>query len=155
MEPKLSMANGVAYMEDGDVIIQDRDGNETNLTTLLEDFEGCQVSLHLGHHPPSPPQPDRWGQGSCLWEPAECPAGHHKEPQELLSFTQSGKLRRDGKRWFIQGIEVPLVYLEGHHSQLVAIQSQGSRKGTAKKVEELTQRATALRDLLVKLRSDS
>lgn len=54
---------------------------------------GKRVRLVAHHVPSDPPDPLRWGAGSCLWESEGwCSFGHHEEPTRMWALLRQGWL---------------------------------------------------------------
>jgi hypothetical protein len=89
--------------------------------------QSVQISLH--YYPPNGPSGidlQKWGGGSCMWEPyGWCIAGHHENPHFLLNVSDKGLLtKKDGeyqlKLFNGTTISLPFSKLVGHHSRIVA-----------------------------------
>jgi hypothetical protein len=137
------------------------------VSDLLAPFEGKRVRV-AAHHLPSALDPARWGGGSCGWAASGwCPAGHHLRPTWLYNVTAEGVLVRDvADQWVVEvpsGQRVVLdlaTNLMGHTGRVAAAlvstveEMRDALGGVAGVVEGLGVRATDLRELLARLKSD-
>lgn len=113
----VEVLEGVFYVAAGNMFVP---GREEPLHEILDPFvdEGVLVVVH--HHPPNGLDLERWGAGSCMWEPTgHCPYGHHDEPHKLFAVEMRGTLRREGSDWFVGTERLDLTPLEGHLSRMV------------------------------------
>jgi len=97
---------------------------------VLLPLENKEVDLFLCHKPPNPPQLDRWGGGSCFWQPSgKCPAGHHNLSSVLLRVKERGILVDVRGEWHIRNerglICLPFKMLEGHSGIFTACSRVG------------------------------
>jgi len=90
----------------------------------LRPLVGERIRFAMHHLPPNLTHLDisRWGGGSCLWQPAPCPAGHHQDPGWLLNVTEEGTL---DDQWDIHRLDgtvfrLPLELMVGHYGRLAA-----------------------------------
>ena len=120
----------------------------------LESDLGVPVHVVIHHVPKTPLDKSRWGGGCCHWQPAECPAGHHKDPGHLLHFDASGILQAtsfyengDPKRFALlqpdgQTVDLPLQGLLGHDARIILVvkgvgtEDQGDLINSAQKLQE-------------------
>lgn len=109
---------GLFFSENGSFLCQGDEGSLTVCDSLLP-LSGKEADLFLCHKPPSPVQPDRWGGGSCYWEPSgKCPAGHHNISSLILRVKEKGVLFEKNKQWVVRTergvVELPFGMMEGH-----------------------------------------
>jgi hypothetical protein len=154
------LLEGLFYISEGKLVTEDGD----DLYEQLVPFVGQDIQLAMHFLPPNPPDMTRWGGGCCMWQPAECPAGHHDHPDRLLNIALRGVLGRDVDRWFIDTFEgnqvdLPFALLDGHHGRVAAatvIDMQAMQESlaniTPEALETLGVRANNLRDLVSRLR---
>lgn len=159
------LIEGLFYLSpDTNKIMSDRgDSVEEHLGPLID--QDVQLAIHF--LPPTPPEPDRWGGGCCMWQPAACPAGHHEHPDRILNVSVRGVLGYDPtiNRWWVDTFEgnqvtLPFALLDGHHGRVAAatvfdvqaMQEALAEKITPESLEALGVRANNLRDLMERLR---
>jgi hypothetical protein len=156
------LVEGLFYIQDGKITTDRGD----LLYEHLEPLVGHDIQLAVHFLPPSPPDPTKWGGGCCMWQPAECPAGHHEHPDRILNIALRGVLGRDpGSRWFLdtfdgKQVDLPFALLDGHHGRVAAatvfdvqaMQESLAEKITPESLEALGVRANNLRDLMERLR---
>jgi hypothetical protein len=101
------------------------DHGKQSLVETLKPQIDQRVTIALHHFPPvMPPDPEKWGGGSCLLQPMEwCQFGHHEHPHRFFSLSLEGILRQDGTRWFIEKfdgteVDLPFAFLVGHYSRV-------------------------------------
>lgn len=155
------LVEGLFYIQDGKISTDRGDF----LYEHLEPMVGQDIQLALHFLPPTPPDPDRWGGGCCMWQPAECPAGHHEHPDRILNIALRGVLRHEGDQWSLDTFDgkqvvLPFALLDGHHGRVAAatvfdvqaMQESLAEKFTPESLETLGVRASNLRDLMERLR---
>lgn len=108
---------------DGDLSVRTETGEVLSVSDRLRPFVGESVQLALHHLPSSGLDTEAWGWGSCLWKPAECPAGHHLDPKHLFNFTAQGVLR--DAPWKLHQFDGSVLDLDfaampGHHGRFAA-----------------------------------
>jgi len=160
------LLEGVFYRgETGELAVQPSHGGIPALVwPELKRLVDLPVQLSVHHLPPHPPNPKLWGGGCCMWEPSgHCPFGHHKDPTRLLNLVVKGILEfQDPENaWAVTPPEgnpyqLPLWALEGHRARIVGatvvdLERMKEALSGSLNVEELTQRATGLRDLMASL----
>lgn len=147
---RVLLFEGVFYERSGSIWVETEDGHES-ITESLKDFHGQTTRIFM-HHIGDPLLSDRWGLGSCLWQPSECPFGHHKNPYALFHFDETGRL--DYKTLSLHtsnGVKkVPLEYLCGHKSRLTSLSVPEEIPFDFSATEA---RAEGLRDILSKLKN--
>jgi len=116
---------GVFYEEEGHTFISDENEGTRHLTTELSELDGSFVRFLAHHKPPDPPELGSRGGGSCyIPNGTECPFGHHKNPDSLYVFDESGILRVSKGRVSVTREDTKVVclrteFLWGHRAQLV------------------------------------
>lgn len=156
------LVEGLFYIQDGKISTDRGDF----LYEHLEPMVGQDIQLAVHFMPPNPPDPDKWGGGCCMWQPADCPAGHREHPDRILNLALRGVLGRDGDRWFMdtfdgKQVDLPFALLDGHHGRVAAatvfdvqaMQEALAEKFTPESLEALGVRANNLRDLMERLRA--
>ena len=108
------------------IVVNNENGTESLVETLEPQIDK-HVSIALHHFPPvMPPDPDKWGGGSCLLQPMEwCPFGHHEHPHRFFTLSLEGFLRRAETRWFVEKFDgteadLPFSFLVGHYSRVAS-----------------------------------
>ena len=98
-----------------------------NLQAELQLLEGQRVRLAAHYLPPSPPDRNRPGAGSCLWPAGKCPAGHIANPLWLYTLSGEGTLLPKSRGvWALEGLDgqeqiLPLgLLLPGHQARVAA-----------------------------------
>lgn len=156
------LIEGLFYIQDGKIATDRGDF----LYEQLEPLVGQDIQLAVHFMPSMPPDPTKWGGGCCVWQPAECPAGHHEHPDRILNIALRGVLGYDvGYRWFMdtfdgQQIDIPFALLDGHQGRVAAatvfdiqaMEESLAAKVTPESLEALGVRANNLRDLMDRLR---
>lgn len=109
---------GLFFSRDGELCCQAEEGIIKVSDSLLP-LKDKEIDLFLCHKPPKPLQPDRWGGGSCYWQPSgKCPAGHHNLSSVLLRVKERGILVKIQDQWAIRAekgtVFLPFNMLEGH-----------------------------------------
>ena len=112
--PSPILLAGLFYRHRGDLVVEEQGA----VNDVLAPFVGQSVHLVL-HHAPQEKGSKRWGLGSCLWQPNNCPAGHHEFPERLLNFMAKGVLARNKRVWEVAGKPIPFGLVEGHFARLV------------------------------------
>lgn len=89
----------------------------------LEPFVGHNVHIAI-HFLPTTPDTNRWGGGCCMWQPHQCPAGHHVQSDRMLNVSASGVITVADGRWLVSQadgtkIEIPLLLLDGHYGRII------------------------------------
>lgn len=132
---------------------------------LLAPLVGQDIQLAIHFVPQLPIDPQKWGGGSCLWQPAECPAGHHEHPDRILNIAVRGVLEREDTTWWVRQLDgkrlqIPLELLDGHHGRLAAasVFDVGKMRDAITgfdpdQIESLGVQATELRDMLSNLQA--
>jgi len=150
------------FHRQGGTLVALSDGNTTVVHEMLDPCEGDRVKCVVQFVPPRPPMLKLWGAGSCLWQPAECPAGHHEHPGKMLNFSQSGTLRHEGERWWLEddeaSHELPLSLLDGHWGRLIVVSDLDPAglqvdAASAEVAETLTGDLQRVREVLRRLQS--
>lgn len=118
---------GLFFLKNEILWCQSEEGN-FSVPEILSPLKGKEVDIFLCHKPPTPMQPDRWGGGSCYWEPSgRCPAGHHNLSSVLLRVKERGKLSYVSGKWLIKAergkVELPIEKLDGHTGLFTACSS--------------------------------
>jgi hypothetical protein len=156
----LVVLNGVFYEEDGKLMVSDEELGTLSVDDELSPCEGLLVHFVAHHCPPEPPQPDRWGGGSCLLEPTgRCHCGHHERPKWLYEIKTAGLLFRYSEQWFVKGQtphDLHLGFLVGHYGQILCtafpdpdgLEAEIEEDVNSGSVEALQNRITRLRDML-------
>lgn len=156
------LVEGLFYIQDGKITTDRGDF----LYEHLEPMVGQDIQLAVHFMPPIPPDPTKWGGGCCMWQPTECPAGHHQHPDRILNIALRGVLGHDtGYRWFMdtfdgKQVDLPFALLDGHYGRVAAatvfdvqaMQEALAEKITPESLEALGVRANNLRDLMERLR---
>lgn len=142
--------------EEHDLLVQTTAGVQS-VYTALRPLVGQQVYVTVHHVPSDPVDGSRWGGGSCFWQPARCPFGHHERPASLFNLVIQGTLYPPGD-WHVgcaDGSTVYLhlaAYLPGHTARIAvatAMTAEQMRETAAGVgVESLGQRVADLRDLV-------
>jgi hypothetical protein len=161
---KAVLAEGV-FTRNGMAIHGPRD---TTVEAELRPLVGKRVRLAMHHLPPNLHNlnPDKWGGGSCLWQPSPCPAGHHERPDYLFNLSAEGVLwdREKYDGWCIERLDgtildLPFRKMAGHHGRLAAatlIDVEKMRDALTPEalagVEGLSVQADALREMLERMR---
>ena len=155
------LLEGLFYEQDGKLRTDRGDSVEDSLTP----FMGEDINIAIHHLPSFPIEPDKWGGGCCMWQPAECPAGHHEHPDRLLNVTLRGHLERGGVgKWYVDKLDgsrvyLPLALLDGHQARIAcatvfSVEAMQEALGTAvtpEHIEALGIQAQNLKDLMAKL----
>lgn len=155
--------SGVFYQNpDTDLLVADEDLGAVALRSQLEPMAGKLVSLVAHHCPPEPPNRQRWGGGSCLFQPTgQCPCGHQDRPDWLYQCAATGLLQYESDRWSVRKadggvVEIHTEWLVGHYSQILAtalpnvedLQESVRQEMENPTVEGLQSRIAQLRGLL-------
>lgn len=160
---------GVFYEENGRIMVADEYDGTRDVIEDLSPYFGQTFRLLAHHRPTEPVDNTRWGGGCCLYESSGfCPFGHHANPQHLYTFQAVGVLECGGDTIRVVGEETKtpeLAYLVGHRSQIVMINrpDMGDIDEKVKSfdpsglenasVDELIERASALRDFITEIQS--
>lgn len=160
------LVEGLFYIqshENGQQVLTTNHGDD--LFDVLDPLVGQDIQLAVHFLPPVPPNPTKWGGGCCMWQPADCPAGHREHPDRILNIALRGVLGRKDGRWFMdtfegKQVEIPFTLLDGHHGRVAAatvfdvqaMQEALAEKITPESLETLGVRANNLRDLMERLR---
>jgi len=155
------LVEGLFYTQEGDLVTERGDSLYQHIMPLV----GQDIQLAVHFMPPIPPDPGKWGGGCCMWQPAECPAGHHEHPDRILNISLRGVLVQEtGDRWFLDTFDgkrvgIPFVLLDGHYGRVAAatvpdVQAMQEALGSInwESVEAMGFRANNLRDLMERLR---
>lgn len=115
---------GIFFYE-GDILMCQGEEEKENVYFCLESLIDTKISFFMCHKPPIPVQHNKWGLGSCYWEPVgHCPAGHHNLPSILLRMIKTGILKKEGE-WYLdtgpEKVEIPLKMMEGHSGVLTGV----------------------------------
>lgn len=160
---QLKVLSGVFYDENDTLMVADDTLGAMSVRAALEPLLGRSVVLVAHHCPPDPPDPARWGGGSCLLEGAgHCHAGHHERPGWLYEGKHRGTLvyEATSNEWFTEHegkrLKIYLDFLVGHRSQIVvsALPSVEDLQGKIKAemenptIDGLQARIAEMRDLL-------
>lgn len=145
---------GLCYRKQGRFYLQEHK-RDCDLSGLLESLEGRELSYAF-HHYPTHPDEDRWGLGSCKWQPSRCPAGHHADPRSMLAVSGEGTLQSEGGAFQMHGCEgartrVPLRMMEGHECRVVLVtvfDPQAQPKGAPEDMSGLLERVQEARDMM-------
>jgi hypothetical protein len=108
---------------EGDLSVRTEAGEVLSVGDRLRLFVGESVQLAYHHLPSAGLDPEAWGWGSCLWKPAECPAGHHLDPKQLFNASAQGLLQEDPWRLHqFDGSTLTLDFsvMPGHYGRLAA-----------------------------------
>ena len=159
-ELRTMLLEGLFYRRDG-IITTDKG---VALFEQLEPLVGQDIHLAVHFLPSDPPNPERWGGGCCMWQPSQCPAGHHEHPDRLLNLAVRGVLGRDGDQWWIdqfdgKRVQIPFTLLDGHQGRVAAASvfdvqamQESLSNITPDMIENISIRSNNLRDLLDQLR---
>lgn len=141
---------GLFYDKEGSIWVQEKDSDHKPIDKFLSRFSNLNVRIFL-HHIPNPTPSNRWGVGSCFWQPADCPFGHHQNPQDLLHFDAVGVLDYVNRSLLTpNGVkQIPLGHLCGHRSRLILIGLPSTPLSDLSSVES---KAKTLKDVLSKLK---
>ena len=151
---------------DGFVVERD-DGVIKPILPEIEKFHKQSVFLSMHHLPPMTIQRDRWCGGCCLWQPVDCPFGHHRTPLQLLNYTGQGVMTMGGEgNLYIDFFDgrreiLPLRWMDGHIGRFVAatalsveaMRDAVNASPVAMDVLGLTNQVSDLRDVLVRIQT--
>lgn len=160
------LLEGIFYEEGGRLVARTETGAVTSVSDVLAPLQGARVQFAVHHLPPNPPNPQRWGGGSCLWEGtgAPCPAGHGEHPLFLFNIASDGVLGEESGTWFLDrfdGTRLPLQLhmLVGHHGRiasatLLSVEAMRDVLGAngVDGVADLGVRADDLREILTRIK---
>jgi len=145
------------FYKAGDKLMSGTSTQATDVYATLLPLVGEEVQLAIHHLPANPPDPNRWGLGSCHFTGA-CPAGHHVDPHKLLSVHGQGILRNVASRWWLDRFdgtqqEFPLHLLEGHDARVAGatvfdVEKMRESLGDVGDLDALGIKAEGLKDLL-------
>ena len=126
------------------------DAGRVCLRSALEDWIGSRVEVHLHHLPLDPVDPSLPGGGSCMWN-GFCPHGHRENPGWLFHQKASGILSGDPLQ--VGGEILRWDLMPGHRGRLFVLHLDFLKEPSRDKtVEDLTQEAAEMSDLLHRLR---
>lgn len=159
------LLEGIFYEEGAHLVVRTEVG-VVPVAAKLAPLLGARVQFAAHHLPPNPPDLQRWGGGSCLWEGtgSPCPAGHGTHPLFLFNVSSDGVLTEDGGAWFLDrfdGTRTPLHLraLIGHYGRIATatlLSVEAMRDVLASNgvegVEDLGVRADELREILTRIK---
>ncbi len=121
------IVTGILYLRDEVPSVQSS-GGIVSLSDFFRPFQDKTTVIKAHHWPEEPYDKDRWGAGCCLLESSGvCPAGHHKHPAYLFSWSFEGIFREKGiGDWWLEPKTgdpqpFPLGMLLGHRVRIVAM----------------------------------
>ena len=170
MDFQVVLIEGVFYEHGGDYLIRPGPIAPTrSIRGELGPLVGLQLRLALHHLPPdlSALDESKWGGGACLWQPAPCPAGHHKRPGYLLNVSAEGTLQEDGGTWRLDRsedppLELPFPLMVGHYGRLAAAtlvdmdkMRESTSAGDLGQIEALGSQLSSIKELLERMRQGS
>jgi len=157
-----TVLTGLFYERDGDLFVQDKQGPDASVSESLEPFLNQKIQIAAAHLPPTPVDPKKWGGGCCMWEPGECPAGHHHNPGYLVLMEAQGVITFEDGQWAVltdegKRVEVPVAMLLGHTAQVAVVtlfnSKDLSQEGSLEDIEEMGQELEEMMGTLHQLQS--
>jgi len=121
---KAILIEGLFYARDGNLCVEDDDGNHSTVDAILTPMLDKQVQLAVSHLPPHGIEADQPGAGCCRYPGGVgCPVEHDQFPTRLLSFHKEGVLRSDP--WRIDQFDgsssrIPFRGMPGHFGRLAS-----------------------------------
>lgn len=145
-----------------------QDRETVSVYSVLQTLAGQDVQFAMYHLPSNPVDLNRWGCGSCLWEPVGlCPAGHKEHPHMLYNLSGRGVLVYDlghstmtGGWWLDQfdgqRVVLPMALMLPGHMARVAVAtvlSVEQMRDTVLSHETAKEQVQDLKNLLSRLKS--
>jgi hypothetical protein len=163
MDLRSLLLEGLWYLQDGVLKVQNKDGEDIVVFDALEPLLNTEVLITMHHFPPNPPDMTKWGGGCCHWEnTGNCPAGHQDRPDKIFTLSCEGVLVKDAENWYCEKEQerspLPFHLLEGHDARLVMITSFKKSlfeiPTTPNAISEMETQIVNLRGMLAQLQNE-
>lgn len=124
-EFQIVLIEGLFYNRDGDLFVEQDNGEHRSVLTTLLPLVGQRVQFAIHHLPPHGIQAGEPGAGACKFPGGKgCPVGHDVHPDRLLGFHLDGVLQNNPS-WGLTKFDgtvapIPFAGMDGHYGRVAA-----------------------------------